>query len=44
MEKFKNRFLNPHRRSRREEDMEKLRGPKISLIATGGFKHWAVAL
>jgi len=44
MEKFKNKFLNPHRRSRREDDMEKLREPKVSPIATGGFKHWAVAL
>jgi hypothetical protein len=43
MEKFKNKFLNP-RRSRKEEEMENLKEPKLSAIATGGFKHWAVAL
>ncbi|CAN9398494.1 unnamed protein product [Alternaria alternata] len=43
MDRFKNKFLKPHRRSQREEDMEKLREPKVSPIATGGFKHWAVA-
>jgi hypothetical protein len=43
MEKFQNKLLNP-RRSRRDEEMEKLREPKLSAIATGGFKHWAVAL
>jgi len=43
MDRFKNKFLKPHRRSQREEDMEKLKEPKVSPIATGGFKHWAVA-
>ncbi|USP80024.1 hypothetical protein yc1106_07298 [Curvularia clavata] len=43
MHKLKNKLLAPHRRDRRQDDMDKLREPKLSPIATGGFKHWAVA-
>ncbi|KAL6157356.1 hypothetical protein ACJQWK_06509 [Exserohilum turcicum] len=43
MEKLKNKLLAPHRRDRRDDDMDRLREPKLSPIATGGFKHWAVA-
>lgn len=44
MHRLKNKLLAPHRRDRRQDDMDKLREPKLSPIATGGFKHWAVAL